>query len=91
MFEGSWTEAAFWVAAVACVVAQLAIVRSVLVARAPADGAAGDVSRPAAVRRGAEVAWAVVPAIALAAVLAVTWRAMHPAATAPAAPSAAEV
>jgi hypothetical protein len=31
----SWTTATFWVAAVACVVAQVAIVRSVLVARAP--------------------------------------------------------
>jgi len=107
MFERSWTEAAFWVAAVACAVAQLAIVRSVFVARAPADGPDG-VPRPAAVRRAPEVAWAVVPALALAAVLALTWRAMHaapdampdapppaafPAAASalPAAPGAAEV
>ena len=90
MFEGSWTEATFWVAAVACAVAQLAIVRSVFVARAPEGG---DVPRPAPARRAPEVAWAVLPALGLAAVLVLTWRAMHPApdATAPAAPAAAEV
>jgi heme/copper-type cytochrome/quinol oxidase subunit 2 len=104
MFEGFLAEATFWVAAVACVVAQVAIVRSVLVARAPADGshaesARVEPSRRTAPRRGVEVAWAVVPALALAAVLVLTWRAMHPAAaasaaSAPAAPTpsvAAEV
>jgi heme/copper-type cytochrome/quinol oxidase subunit 2 len=94
MFEGFWTEATFWVAAVACAAAQVAIVRSVFVARAPVDGAAdGDVPRPAPTRRGPEVAWAVVPALALALVLVFTWRAMHPApaASVPAAPAAAEV
>jgi heme/copper-type cytochrome/quinol oxidase subunit 2 len=94
MVEGSWTEATFWVAAVACAVAQVAIVRSVFVARPPADGPAGaDAPRPAPARRGPEVAWAVLPALALAAVLVFTWRAMHPApaASAPAATAAAEV
>jgi heme/copper-type cytochrome/quinol oxidase subunit 2 len=43
----------------------------------------------APVRRGAELLWAVVPALALAAVLFLTWRAMHPrAAAAPASPGA---
>jgi hypothetical protein len=84
-----WTEATFWVAAVACAVAQLAIVRSVLVARAPAgpDGVADPQARVAPVRRAGEVAWAVVPAVALAGVLALTWRAVRPA---PAAASAAD-
>lgn len=82
-----WTEATFWVAAVACALAQLAIVRSVVVARAPNgasngvdDGAADPDRRLTPVRRAGEVAWAVVPALALAGLLALTWRAMHPAA-----------
>ncbi len=78
MFDSTWTEATFWVAAVACAVAQAAIVRSVFVARVPAAGP-GDVPRPAPARRAPEVAWAVLPALALAGVLALTWRAMHPA------------
>lgn len=79
-----WTEATFWVAAVACAVAQVAIVRSVFVARAPhgtGDGSPGPLSSHkapmAAPRRAAEVAWAVVPALALAAVLVLTWRAVR--------------
>ncbi|HZI41340.1 MAG TPA: hypothetical protein VFD67_06535 [Gemmatimonadaceae bacterium] len=52
----------FWVAVVACIVAHTAIVHSVL--KSPS-------------RRVAEVAWAIVPAIVLAAVLAATWRGMH--------------
>jgi TRAP-type mannitol/chloroaromatic compound transport system permease small subunit len=52
----------FWVVIVVCIVAHTAIVRSVL--KSPS-------------RRFAEVAWAVVPAIVLAAVLAMTWRSMH--------------
>ena len=89
-----WTEATFWVAAVACAVAQLAIVRSVVVARAPngAPNATPDPDvRVAPVRRAGEVAWAVVPALAVAGLLALTWRAMHPAAESPAAPATASV
>lgn len=77
-----WTEATFWVAAVACAVAQVAIVRSVFVARAPL-GAADEAPRSshgvpmAAPRRAAEVVWAVVPALALVAVLVLTWRAVR--------------
>ncbi len=91
----SWTEATFWVAAVACLVAQVAIVRSVLVARAPAREAhsgAGPAGPPAP-RRAAEVAWAVIPALGLALVLVLTWRAVQAAAPSakPAAVAAAEV
>ena len=75
----SVSEAIFWIAAALCAVAQVAIVRSALVTRVP--DATGGV--PAA-RRPLEVLWAIVHAIALALVLAQTWRAMHPAEAAPA-------
>lgn len=52
--------ALFWTAAIACAVAQLAIFRSVFAHRT--DRSAG------------EILWAVLPAIALALVLAYTWR-----------------
>ena len=53
----------FWAAALVCGVAHLAIVASVVR------------SGP---RRRLEIAWAVIPAVALAAVLVMTWRGMHP-------------
>jgi heme/copper-type cytochrome/quinol oxidase subunit 2 len=68
----SVSEAIFWIAVALCVVAQVAIVRSALVARVPDASGAVPVSR-----RPLEVLWAVVPAIALALVLLQTWRAMH--------------
>lgn len=68
-------DAVFWIAVVACVVAQVAITRSVLVARQP-ELPAG--ARVAPARRSAELAWALLPAVALAAVLALTWRTLHP-------------
>ncbi len=71
----SLADATFWVAAVACVVAQAAIVRSVLVARAPKLPPEARITPP---RRGVELAWTLVPAVALALVLALTWRALHP-------------
>ena len=52
----------FWAAALVCGVAHAAIVASV-VRSAP--------------RRRLEIAWAVIPALALAAVLVMTWRGMH--------------
>lgn len=69
-------DAIFWIAVACCAVAQLAILRSVLAV--PAQRA-GDRS---AWRRTAEIAWAVLPGVALAAVLLYTWRAMHGDATA---------
>jgi hypothetical protein len=54
--------ALFWVAAVICVIAHLGILRSVLRAKE---------------RRVSEIAWAVLPAFVLAAVLLVTWRSIH--------------
>ena len=52
----------FWAATLVCAVAHVGILRSVLRTKQ---------------RRAAEVVWAVLPAIALAAVLMMTWRSMH--------------
>jgi len=72
----SLADAIFWVAVACCVVAQLAIVHSVVIspARVP------DSQPTSTTRRVAEVAWAVIPGVALAFVLVFTWRAMHAAA-----------
>ena len=69
----SLADAIFWIAVACCAIAQLAIVRSVLIspARVP------DNQPTSAVRRLVEIAWAVLPGIALAFVLLLTWRAMH--------------
>jgi heme/copper-type cytochrome/quinol oxidase subunit 2 len=86
--SSSLANVVFWTAAVCCAVAQAALLRSVLTVR-PIDRPASAVGPLAPVRRGAELLWAVVPALALAAVLFLTWRAMHPrAAAAPASPGA---
>ena len=63
----------FWTAVAVCVVAQAAIFRALL---APHEAASAPetVPRP---RTGAEVAWALAPALGLALVLALTWRAIH--------------
>lgn len=63
--------------AVVALVAQLAIVRSVILGRAPA-------SEPGRVARFAEIAWVVLPTVALIAVLVLTWnRIGEPVALAP--------
>jgi heme/copper-type cytochrome/quinol oxidase subunit 2 len=66
-------DAIFWIAVACCLIAQVAIVRSVLMspARVP------DAPPTTAGRRAAEIAWAVLPGIALAAVFVYTWQAMH--------------
>jgi heme/copper-type cytochrome/quinol oxidase subunit 2 len=58
----------FWAAALCCAIAQVAILRSVIISPTRAAGA-----------RPAEVVWAVVPGIALVFVFIATWRAIHPA------------
>jgi len=74
----SLADAIFWVAVACCLVAQLAIVHSVLISPARVPG-----SEPTStVRRVGEIAWAVLPGIALAAVLFFTWQAMHAASAA---------
>ncbi|HEY2376832.1 MAG TPA: hypothetical protein VGH98_12715 [Gemmatimonadaceae bacterium] len=53
----------FWAAVFVCIVAHIAIARSVL---------------RTSPRRFIELAWALIPAIGLAVVLVVTWRRIHP-------------
>jgi len=67
-------DAIFWVAVACCSVAQLAILHSVIVS--PARVAQPGVATSRA-RRAAEIAWAVLPGIALAIVFVFTWRAVH--------------
>ncbi|HJR40992.1 MAG TPA: hypothetical protein VJ812_02835 [Gemmatimonadaceae bacterium] len=63
----------FWVTVAACIVAQVALLRSAF--RTPPTPTP---EHPlAAPRRASEIAWSVVPAIMLALVLVFTWRAMH--------------
>jgi hypothetical protein len=74
----------FWTAAASCAVGQFAIIRAVV--RAP-DGepGAGDSPLPPASpdsavprpRRSSEIAWTLLPALALVLVLAATWRAVR--------------
>lgn len=84
----SVADAIFWIAVAVCSVAQLAILHSVIVspARVP------DAPPASSARRFAEVAWAVLPGVALGVVLVYTWHAIHPAisinAGAPAIPGA---
>jgi heme/copper-type cytochrome/quinol oxidase subunit 2 len=66
--------ALFWVAAAFCLVAQLALVWSAI--RAPMPGNAEvPVKLPS---RTKEIAWTIVPALALAVLLVFTWRAIQP-------------
>lgn len=62
-------ETIFWIAAVACVIAELAILRSTFAAR-PANKSE---LVPSASPRG-ELAWAIIPALALVVVLTATWQ-----------------
>lgn len=63
----------FWFSAVSCAVAQAAILRSVIIAPAGSSDAPAGSAR----RRTMEIAWAVLPGIALVAVFVLTWRVMH--------------
>jgi heme/copper-type cytochrome/quinol oxidase subunit 2 len=67
-------DAIFWIAVACCSVAQLAIIRSVIISPTrPSDTGI----EPSPIRRAVEIAWAVLPGVALAVVLVFTWRAMH--------------
>ena len=67
----------FFLCAVVALVAQLAVLRSVIGGRAPA-------SSPGRVARLAEIAWVLIPTIALIAILFATWNRMgEPVAVAP--------
>ena len=62
-------ETLFWIAAVACAIAELAILRSTFAARR----ATKSELVPSASPRG-EFAWAIIPAVALGVVLTATWQ-----------------
>ena len=67
-------DAIFWIAVACCSVAQLAIIRSVVISPTrPSDSKI----EPSPIRRAVEIVWAVLPGVALAIVLLFTWRAMH--------------
>jgi len=68
----------FWVAAACCVLAELAILRSLLFGRARAAEARDSMgsARAAHASRSVDIAWAILPAIGLALVLYLTWRAV---------------
>jgi len=72
----SLADAIFWVAVACCSVAQLAILRSVFISPARVAETAESASTA---RHVGEIAWAVLPGIALAVLFVFTWRAMHPA------------
>ena len=61
----------FWIAAAICIVAELAILKSSFTPHPTESGAVTHSSK------GIEMLWAVVPAIALAVVLAATWKAVN--------------
>jgi heme/copper-type cytochrome/quinol oxidase subunit 2 len=66
-------DAIFWIAVACCSVAQLAIIRSAIVSPARVPG-----SEPtSATRRIGEIAWAMLPGVALAVLFAFTWQAMR--------------
>ncbi|HEY2067491.1 MAG TPA: hypothetical protein VGG84_16160 [Gemmatimonadaceae bacterium] len=69
----SFADGLFWTSVACCTIAQLLIIRSVLADR-PAPAAAAALPRQ---RGGVELFWTVVPAIALAALLVFTWRAVR--------------
>lgn len=69
-------DAIFWIAVASCALAQVAIVRSVLRMRGAAADTGSSPMLPRS-RPAIEIAWVVVPALALALVLALTWRTMH--------------
>jgi heme/copper-type cytochrome/quinol oxidase subunit 2 len=76
----SFADGLFWSSVACCAIAQCFILRSV--------GGRRHVPEPSArlprQRGGVELVWAIVPAVALAALFFVTWRAMHPAQRPPA-------
>jgi heme/copper-type cytochrome/quinol oxidase subunit 2 len=62
-------ETIFWIAAVACAVAEIAILRSIIAQRRTQNSGPIHSGSPAG-----EIIWGIIPALALAALLAATWR-----------------
>jgi heme/copper-type cytochrome/quinol oxidase subunit 2 len=70
----SFADGLFWTSVACCVVAQFFIVRSVLSTHHVPEPGASPMPRQ---RSGLELLWALVPAVALAALLFHTWRAVQ--------------
>ena len=70
-------EAIFWIAVLSSVIAETAILRAILRVRAAHPSVPPTGAALPRVRRGAEILWAVLPALLLALVLVLTWRAMR--------------
>ena len=68
-------DAIFWVAVASCTIAQVAILRSIF--NTSPEGAPAVTAGAPRIRRAMEIVWAILPAIALAGVLALTWKAMQ--------------
>jgi len=62
-------ETIFWIAAALCVIAELAILRSTFAARRPTKSDLVPLASPRS-----ELAWAIIPAVALGVVLTATWQ-----------------
>ena len=62
-------EGIFWIAVLACIVAQIAILRSTYAARKVEKSALVPVAS-----RGGEIVWAIVPVVALSVLLVATWQ-----------------
>ena len=73
----NFRTALFWVAALCCVVAELAILRAVFFGRAATTRQSRD-DVSALAKRGADIAWALLPAAGLLLILYLTWRAVDP-------------
>ena len=71
--NGFLADTIFWIAAAACAVAQIGILRATFRRREPLASFTRRASRVE------EIAWAALPACALAVVLVLTYRALHPA------------
>ncbi|MEO8193372.1 MAG: hypothetical protein ABI681_05945 [Gemmatimonadales bacterium] len=69
----SLAEPIFWIAAAICFVAELAILRSAFIPR----GETSETGTMPHYSRGAEMMWAIIPAIGLVVLFAATWRAIH--------------
>ena len=72
-FLHSLAEPIFWIAAALCVIAEVAILRAAFIPRGHASDSGSIPNSP----RGAEMMWAIIPAIGLALLLGATWRAIH--------------
>jgi hypothetical protein len=79
----AFADAIFWIAVACCAVAQLAIIRSAFVSPATVATSGSpdstDSRAPASsARRASEIAFAILPGVALVVLFFYTWNAIHP-------------